>query len=81
MSSLAIQHDPAALDLHFGTDSITFDLADGRVVSAPLAWFPRLLSATASQRANWERIGRGYGIHWPEIDEDISILALLGLPD
>ena len=69
------------MNVYFDDDSLFFDLADGRTISAPLAWFPRLLNATPEQRAKWERIGRGYGIHWPEIDEDISALGLLGLPD
>jgi hypothetical protein len=52
-------------------------LVDGRRVSAPLAWFPRLLRATPKQRANWRLIGRGVGIHWEDVDEDISIRSLL----
>jgi len=52
-------------------------LSDGRTVSAPLAWFPRLLHGTAEQRKNWRLIGKGIGIHWPDLDEDISIRSLL----
>ena len=52
-------------------------IVDGRRVSAPLAWFPRLLRATPKQRANWRLIGRGIGIHWDDVDEDISIRSLL----
>jgi hypothetical protein len=52
-------------------------LADGRTISAPLAWYPRLLHATPEQRTNWQVAGAGYGIHWPEIDEDISVEGLL----
>jgi uncharacterized protein DUF2442 len=52
-------------------------LVDGRRVSAPLAWFPRLLRATPKQRANWRLIGRGIGIHWDDVDEDISVRSLL----
>lgn len=81
MSTLAITHDPSVMNVRFDEDSFYFDLADGRTISAPLAWFPRLMNATQEQRTNWERIGRGYGIHWPDIDEDISALGLLGLPD
>ena len=81
MSSLAPSLDHTTLDVRFDSDSVLFDLADGRTISAPLAWFPRLYSANASQRANWRLIGRGYGIHWPDVDEDISILGLQGLPD
>ncbi|MDR0239075.1 MAG: DUF2442 domain-containing protein [Deltaproteobacteria bacterium] len=69
------------MGVRFGDDSVMLDLADGRTLSAPLAWFPRLLSASVTQRSNWKLIGRGYGVHWPEVDEDISILGLQGLPD
>ena len=69
------------MNVRFDEDAIMFDLADGRALSAPLAWFPRLLSASRPQRSNWKLIGRGYGIHWPDVDEDISILGLQGLPD
>jgi len=58
-------------------DALSVDLADGRTVTAPLAWFPRLLQATPAQRANWRICGGGYGISWPEIDEDLSTAGLL----
>jgi hypothetical protein len=58
-------------------DMLMVALADGREISAPLAWFPRLLDATPKQRAQWELIGGGIGIHWEDIDEDISIASLL----
>ena len=51
-----------------------------RELSAPLAWFPRLRDATPAQRRNWEPIGRGHGLHWPDVDEDISVRALMGRP-
>jgi len=54
-------------------------LMDGRAISVPLAWFPRLQSATPTQREKWELLGKGIGIHWEEIDEDISVPRLLGL--
>jgi hypothetical protein len=54
-------------------------MADGREVSVPLAWFPRLCAATPEQRANWRLIGHGQGIHWPDIDEDILVEGLLRL--
>jgi hypothetical protein len=57
--------------------SLIVDLMDGRTISAPLAWYPRLLRATVEQRAKWEKAGAGYGIHWPEIDEDLSTEGLL----
>lgn len=68
---------------HVGCDEDTLrvDLLDGRSIIVPLAWYPRLLHATPSQRSNWELAGGGYGIHWPEIDEDLSVDGLLrGLP-
>jgi hypothetical protein len=57
-------------------DSVFFELADGRTISAPLAWYPRLLNATPAQRANCQIAGAGYGVHWPEIDEDLSTEGL-----
>jgi len=58
-------------------DYLTVDLIDGRTISVPLAWYPRLLETSPEQRANWEVAGAGYGIHWPEIDEDLSTEGLL----
>ncbi len=56
-------------------------LMDGRTITVPLAWYPRLLNATAAQRSNWELAGAGYGIHWPDVDEDLSTEGLLlGIP-
>ena len=60
-----------AQDVRFGDDDFTVDLSDGRTITIPLAWFPRLFHATLAERANWRWIGRGIGIHWPELDEDI----------
>jgi hypothetical protein len=65
------------LDVHVTEDAISVDLYDGRTITAPLAWFPRLLHATPEQRANWRVAGAGYGIHWPDIDEDLSTQGLL----
>ena len=59
---------------------VTFWLSDGRRISAPLHWFPRLLYANADQKANWRVSGGGYGVHWPDVDEDISIRSLFGRP-
>ena len=81
MSFLAPSLDHTTMGVRFDADSVMFDLADGRTISAPLAWFPRLFAASTAQRSNWQLIGRGYGVHWPEVDEDISILGLQGLPD
>jgi hypothetical protein len=58
-------------------DTLAVDLADGRTIVVPLAWFPRLLEASPEQRANWEISGAGYGLHWPDIDEDLSTEGLL----
>ena len=66
-----------AVDVAFNDDELIVSLVDGRRVSAPLAWFPRLLSATLAQRKNWRLIGGGVGIHWDDIDEDISVRSLL----
>jgi hypothetical protein len=57
--------------------TVSADLADGRTISAPLAWFPRLLHATPDQRANWQLSGGGFGVHWPDLDEDLSSAGLL----
>jgi hypothetical protein len=61
----------------FSEDSFTVRLDDGRALSVPLAWFPRLLAGTRAERENYELIGDGEGIHWPELDEDISVEGLL----
>jgi len=58
-------------------DTLTVDLEDGRTISVPLGWYPRLLHATQKERENWRPIGKGEGIHWPDLDEDISIENLL----
>ena len=72
--------DVQALSVEFVDASIRVILDDGREISAPLAWFPRLRDASDAQRTNWRLIGRGKGIHWPDLDEDVSVNALLGLP-
>ena len=58
-------------------DTLTVELMDGRSISAPLAWYPRLLHASAAERRNWQLIARGEGIHWPDVDEDISVFSLI----
>jgi hypothetical protein len=58
-------------------DALTVDLADGRTVSTPLAWYPRLLHATRGQRNNYVISGAGFGIHWPDVDEDLSVQGML----
>jgi hypothetical protein len=68
-------------NVKFTEDTISVDLVDGRTITVPLAWYPRLLEATAEQRENWKVSGGGFGIHWPEIDEDLSTDGLLrGVP-
>jgi hypothetical protein len=75
MSTSATEH--RATDVEVTDDRLIVRLADGREVSAPLAWFPRLQGATPRQRRNWRFIGHGIGIHWPEVDEDVSIAGVL----
>lgn len=67
----------AARQVRVTNEALVVELDDGRVMSVPLAWYPRLAEATASERRRWELIGPGIGIHWPDIDEDISVEALL----
>lgn len=65
-------------DVHINEDVLSVDLFDGRTISVPLAWFPRLLHASPEERAKWRIAGGGYGIHWPDLDEDLSTAGLLG---
>jgi hypothetical protein len=64
-------------DVRFTEDALVVDLLDGRTISVPLVWYPRLLSATPAQRANWRPAGGGFGIHWPDVDEDLTTGGLL----
>ena len=64
-------------DVHITEDTLAVDLSDGRTITVPLTWYPRLLNATTEQRSRWKISGAGYGIHWPEIDEDLSTEGLL----
>ena len=73
----AVRLDATAVDVRVTDDHILVVLADGRELAAPLVWSPRLADATPKQRQNWRLIGRGHGIHWPHIDEDISVASLL----
>jgi hypothetical protein len=79
MNTLAEKIEPLAVDVSFTDDALCVVLADGREVSAPLQWFPRLLNATVEQRSKWEFIGDGIGIHWPHVDEDIEVETLLAI--
>lgn len=73
--------DIAIQDVKTTDDSLFVDLRDGRTITVPLAWYPRLLHGTAEERRHWRLIGQGAGIHWPELDEDLSIEGLiLGRP-
>jgi Protein of unknown function (DUF2442) len=74
---LATSADERVAAVEFSDDCLSVSLMDGRTISVPLVWYPRLLKATATQRANWQIAGGGYGIHWPEIDEDLSTEGLL----
>lgn len=77
MGILAISADERVKDVSVSVDLLSVDLEDGRTLSASLAWFPRLLRATPSQRSNWRRCAAGYGIYWPDIDEHLSVEGLL----
>ena len=77
MSTLVTKPAADAVDVSFTGVSLIVILADGRQVSAPLEWFPRLRRATAKQRKHWRLIGGGIGIHWEDVDEDISVRSLL----
>jgi len=78
MTTLAVEMEiPTAENVIVTDDTLTVELSDGRTIAVPTAWFPRLLHSTQHERDNWRLIGKGYGIHWKDIDEDISIKGLL----
>ena len=77
MSTLAVETYPLAQNVKCTDDDLIVSLVDGRTVTVPLVWFPRLSNATKKQLANYEILGDGEGIHWPEIDEDLSVAGLL----
>ena len=77
MTTLEPKAGEQVRDVRVTDDAISVDLFDGRTITVPLAWYPRLLHATSEQRANWRIAGAGYGIHWPDIDEDLSTRGLL----
>ena len=77
MPTSVVKLDATAVDVAVTDEFLVVTLADGRELSAPLAWFPRLANASEEQRRKWRLIGRGQGIHWPEVDEDVSVASLL----
>ena len=77
MSTLKLEVEPLAVDVTIDDVALRVTLDDGREIAVPVEWFPRLRDASTAGRANWRLIGQGEGIHWPEIDEDISVLGLL----
>ena len=81
MSTLARSADERAVAVTFNDDEMSVRLMDGRTITVPLAWYPRLLNATPEQRNKWQIAGGGFGLHWPDIDEDLSTEGLLrGVP-
>jgi len=79
MSISAVEVQPLAVEVDFAEDALNVGLADGRIISVPLSWFPRLEEANGNERKNWRLIGGGLGIRWAAIDEDISVESLLRL--
>ena len=77
MRTLAIELHPQAHTMTCTEANLIAELLDGRTISAPLVWFPRLAQASQKQRDNWQLLGEGEGVHWPEIDEDLSVASLL----
>ena len=77
MGILAVAADERVADVSFDNDCLSVRLKDGRTISVPLAWYPKLYHATSDQRQAWKIAGGGYGVHWPEIDEDLSTEGLL----
>lgn len=68
---------PAAQDVQVTDDTLSVELSDGRTISVPLGWFPRLANSTSRERNRWRLIGQGEGVHWPDLDEDVSVEGLL----
>lgn len=77
MDTSVLRNDSRVEAVYFTRYAIVVDLVDGRTISAPLTWYPRLMKATHKQRSHWDISGAGLGIHWPEIDEDLSVDGLL----
>jgi hypothetical protein len=77
VTTLTLEHEPAAVMVGIDSERLIVDLADGRRLSVPLAWYPRLLHATPAEREHWQLLGEGYAVEWPDIDEHIGIEGLL----
>jgi hypothetical protein len=77
MSFSASVADERVLGVEFSDDAFSVSLRDGRIITVPLVWYPRLLNASGAQRLNWKIAGGGYGLHWPDLDEDLSTEGLL----
>ena len=77
MGTSLVEVNPRAQEVSVSEDELTVSLADGRRISVPLAWFPRLLHASPAHRSNWELLGDGEGIRWPDVDEDLSVAGIL----
>ena len=77
MGIFALTADERVAGVNFTKDRLSVTLRDGRTITVPLAWYPRLFNANATQRKNWRIAGAGYGIHWPDVDEDLSTEGLL----
>ena len=77
MSTLILEQDPLAVSLELSSDALIVELSDGRTLSVPLKWYPRLLEATDDERRNWQLLGDGYAIEWPDLDEHIGVEGLL----
>jgi hypothetical protein len=77
MGIMALMADERVVGVKFAKDTFSVSLRDGRTITVPLAWYPRLLNAAPAERKNWRVAGGGYGIHWPDVDEDLSTEGLL----
>jgi len=77
MSTLVLEVDPCAVNVSFNGEKFVVDLADGRSLSTPLSWYPRLVHATTKERQNWQLLGDGYAIEWPDLDEHIGVEGLI----
>ena len=77
MNTLEIDRHPVAVNVSVTEATLEVELADGRKISVPIVWFPRLEAASEEERSDWQLLGNGQGIHWPQLDEDISVRGLL----